>query len=56
MNECSNCKHSRPTLTDDSEPNLKCMRYPPQIFIWEGDLHQGWPDAIMVCGEFEKEV
>lgn len=50
---CESCKHSRPTITDDFEPLLKCHRYPPQLFVLAGVVNQAWPDANEPCGEYQ---
>ena len=33
-------------------PMLKCLRYPPSLFVIDGRVHQGSPDATDLCGEF----
>jgi hypothetical protein len=52
---CATCRHSQPTITDDDDqPILKCHRYPPTLFVLDGELTQAWPDANHVCGEWQQ--
>lgn len=49
--DCSTCNYSAPTIGDDSEPVLKCRRFPPVLFVLDGQPTQAFPDAVDPCGE-----
>lgn len=49
---CDGCFYSMVHVGSDKEPNLKCRRFPPQVFVFEDSLSQGFPDAYQRCGEF----
>ena len=50
--DCGGCLHATPTVTDDDDVTMKCRRYPPVLFILDGELTQTFPDAYMRCGEY----
>ena len=50
---CDGCVYAHPIITDDTnQPALKCHRYPPRLFVWDGQLTQSLPDATDWCGEW----
>ena len=52
---CATCTFSHVNELDDGAFVLQCRRYPPQLFVWQGEVNQGWPQVTneMVCGEWE---
>lgn len=52
---CDGCRYAVPTVTDDKDLVMKCRRYPPVLFVFEGSVSQGMPDATFKCGEYKTE-
>lgn len=50
---CDGCFFATPTVTDDAELGVKCHRFPPVIFVLEGEVTQTFPDAYDKCGEYK---
>lgn len=53
---CDGCWYAVPTISDDQQPMVKCHRFPPAIFVHEGEVAQAFPDASDRCGEYKTEV
>jgi hypothetical protein len=51
---CGQCSHAQPVISDDESegPILKCHRYPPTLFVLDGEVTQAFPDAVDACGEW----
>lgn len=56
--DCNTCRFSYPLISDnpDQGPIMKCRRFPPQIFVHDGDVTQGYPDAHDGCGEWRPDT
>lgn len=55
---CLTCTFSHVNeLDDDAGFDMRCLRFPPQLFVLDGELSQAVPsvNAEMVCGEWEGE-
>ncbi len=53
---CSNCSHSVVSFFEAEDgPTLTCRRYPPQIFVLDGEPTQASPDVGTDhwCGEWQ---
>jgi hypothetical protein len=51
---CSNCDHHEEAVMDDG-PVYQCRRYPPVMFVLQGEVTETWPqvDADDWCGEWK---
>jgi hypothetical protein len=51
---CEGCVYANPAISDIEEegPLMFCHRYPPQLFILDGELTQAYPQALNGCGEY----
>jgi hypothetical protein len=62
MADCSSCRFSRVDYMEgegyDDGPLMRCHRYPPQIFVVDGDPAQTWPNIGPDdwCGEHQEET
>lgn len=52
---CDGCYFALPTVTDDKDVLVKCRRFPPAVFVKDGELWQAFPDAEFRCGEYVRE-
>jgi hypothetical protein len=52
---CDGCRFAILGVGDDKIPNVKCRRYPAQIFVLNDRVSQSFPDAIHRCGEYKRE-
>ena len=41
--------------TDDEDARAECRRYPPQMFVFEGEVFNGFPNAEDRCGEYKRD-
>lgn len=53
--DCTNCRFSRPSISDIPEESLilKCHRYPPTLLVDGDGLLQSFPSADEWCGEWK---
>ena len=53
---CASCRHAAVEYTDEGDPNMVCRRYPPVLFVVDGEPVQTFLtiDADMVCGEWAR--
>ena len=56
MSECTSCAHCHPIITEGESLVEECRRYPPQVFILEGEFTQSFPNAGERCGEFKADL
>jgi hypothetical protein len=49
---CDGCIYAIPLILEDGDVVEKCRRYPPVLFVLDGVVNQGSPDADKRCGEY----
>jgi hypothetical protein len=51
---CSNCTYGEVAIGDDSVPRVDCHRYPPLLFVVDGDPQTAFPqvEGTDWCGEW----
>ncbi len=56
---CGTCRYGEPGITaDDEQLILECRRYPPQLFVVNGDVARTWPQMQSHdwCGEWAEAL
>lgn len=51
---CEGCVYAHVTIMENNEPVMRCRRYPPQLFVQDGEICQAFPDAWRRCGEYQE--
>lgn len=51
---CSTCEFADPGVGDEGELLVHCRRFPPQLFVLDGETTQAWPQPHHGdwCGEY----
>ena len=52
---CVNCAHGEPSVLEDETLTIQCLRYPPQLFVLDGEVSQCVPQMVgdAFCGEWK---